>query len=96
MSAAGALADGFAAQWQVYGRIYGMKTTIYIPDELKAALARRARIERRSEADIIREALIEATAGYRTPARTVPLGSGAGPHDLSERLDEWLRDFGAH
>ncbi|MBV9119607.1 MAG: CopG family transcriptional regulator [Chloroflexi bacterium] len=71
-----------------------MKTTIYVPDELKAALQRRAQIERRSESDIIREALRQATAGFTSPRPHFPIGEGAGPSDLSERVDEYLNGFG--
>lgn len=76
-----------------YGTMYGMtKTTLYLPDGLKSALARRARIERRSEADIIREALEVALAPYRGAEPTLPLFDSA--ELTSERTEELLSGFG--
>lgn len=76
--------------------MYGMKrTTIYLPDALKAALERRAAAERRTEADLIREALAEKLAEARAPAPHVPLtGRALGDPTLAERVDELLAGFG--
>ena len=42
----------------MYGIMYGMrKTTVYLPDELKADLERTAGVTGRSEADLIRDAV---------------------------------------
>lgn len=65
------------------------KTTVYLPDELKAALARLAEREQRSEADLIREA-IRAAVDARTPP-TPRLGLfDSGEPDLASRIDEVL------
>lgn len=76
--------------------MYGMKrTTIYLPDALKAALERRAATENRTEADLMREAL--ARHLDTTPARAprIPLtGQGLGDPTLAERVDENLAGFG--
>ncbi len=76
--------------------MYGMKrTTVYLPDELKAALERAAKAEGRSEAEVIRGALAAATAGHASPAPRLPLFR-SDDHTLAERVDEELaRGFGA-
>jgi plasmid stability protein len=75
--------------------MYGMKkTTIYLPDDLKAALERTAAAEQRPEADVIREALREAVLYRdRAPAPTVPLFKSGDP-TLAERVQEALEGFG--
>ena len=76
--------------------MYGMeKTTVYLPEELKAALERAAREEGRSEAEILREAL-QARVGGRAPVRPrIPLtGRGLGDPTLAERTEELLSGFG--
>jgi hypothetical protein len=76
--------------------MYGMrKTTVYLPDELKAALEARARSERRSEAELIREAVAERVYGGDGPRPKLPLCSaGLDDPDAAERVDELLRGFG--
>jgi precorrin-2/cobalt-factor-2 C20-methyltransferase len=72
-----------------------LKTSVYLPDELKAALAGLSQRWGRSEADLIRMALERLVAGSdheTTPARTVPplrvgprltgIGVGPGAADL--------------
>jgi predicted transcriptional regulator len=49
------------------------KTTVYIPDELKAALERTARATRRSEAELIREGIRLVTEEHSSPLPTLPL-----------------------
>lgn len=75
--------------------IYGMKrTTIYLPDELKAALERTATAEGHSEAEIVRAALTAATATHAYPPPRLPLFDSGDP-TLAERVDEELaRGFG--
>lgn len=71
-----------------------MKTTIYIPDDVKEALARRATIEHRSEASIVRDALVDATRGFMfPPPRKLPVPDGP-PTNLAEHVDELLAAFG--
>lgn len=79
----------------MYGMMYGMKrTTIYLPDELKAALERTANAEGRSEADVVRTALTAATAAHVYPPPCLPLFDSGDP-TLAERVDEELaQSFG--
>lgn len=78
----------------MYGSLYGMrKTTLYLPDELKAALERAAREERRSEAELIREAISESL-GRRTGPRPRAGLVASGDPDLAARADEYLDGFG--
>jgi len=77
-----------------YGTVYGMKkTTVYLPDELKAALERAAALRGQSEAEIIREAVRELIRGAGQPKPRLPLFSGGDP-TLAERFEEELRGFG--
>ncbi len=77
--------------------MYGMfKTTVYLPEDLKAALERMAAAEGRSEAEIIRESIRATVAGRRSPRPRIPLcARGLGDPTASERTDELLRDFGS-
>ena len=77
--------------------MYGMhRTTVYLPDELKARLEQVARDERRSEAEIIRESLEAALVGRARPAPRIPLAStGLGRPDAAERVDDLLDGFGS-
>jgi plasmid stability protein len=75
--------------------MYGMvRTTVYLPDELKAALERTATAEGRSEAEVVRAALAAATAPHTYPPPRLPLFD-SGDATLAERVDEELaRGFG--
>ena len=74
----------------MYGIMYGMKrTTVYLPDDLKAALERTAAAEGKSEADVIRRALSVATADEAHPRPTLPLFDSRHP-TLAEQVDEAL------
>ena len=77
----------------MYGIMYGMrKTTVYLPDALKRRLERTARERKCSEADVIRSALEEFTAGARARPRLPLFQSGAvAPID---DFDEALKGFG--
>ncbi len=71
--------------------MYGMKkTTVYLPDELKAALERAA-ARGRSEAELVREAVRELTQRLEPPRPRLPLFSSGDP-TLAERVDEELRE----
>ena len=75
----------------MYGSVYSMKkTTVYLPDELKAALERAAAAQGRSEADLIREAVRELTQRLEQPRPRLPLFSSGDP-TLAERVDEELK-----
>ena len=66
------------------------KTTVYLPDELKAALEQAA-AQGRSEADLVREAVRELTQRLEPPRPRLPLFSSGDP-TLAERVDEELRE----
>jgi Ribbon-helix-helix protein, copG family len=75
----------------MYGNVYGMvKTTVYLPEELKGRLERLARDRGRSEAELIRTALEEFTARER-PRPTLPLFSSGKP--ITD-WDEAMKGFG--
>lgn len=70
--------------------MYGMRrTTVYLPDHLKAALQRTAAAEGRSEAEVIRSALSAATANQAHPRPRLPLFDSGDP-SLAERVDDVL------
>jgi plasmid stability protein len=74
----------------MYGTMYGMKrTTVYLPDELKAALERTAAAHGTSEAEVVRSALDSATAEHASPPPKLPLFKSGDP-TLAERIDEEL------
>ena len=68
------------------------KTTLYLPDELKRALARVAKARSCSEADVVREA-IRLVARQEQVRPRLPLLESGQP-DLAERVDELLDGFG--
>jgi hypothetical protein len=72
------------------GTICGInKTTIYLPPDLKAALAREARTRGIPEAEVIRQAL---AASLR---RVTPRGGlFASDQAFADRVDELLPGFG--
>jgi Arc/MetJ-type ribon-helix-helix transcriptional regulator len=73
-----------------------VKTTVYLPEELKEALARTAGEEHRSEADLIREAIRSRVERQARPRPRVPLvRQPLVDPTASERVDELLAGFGA-
>jgi hypothetical protein len=70
--------------------MYGVKrTTIYLPEDLKAELERLAKAEGRTEADLMREG-IQGLVDERTrPRPSFPLFDSGGALDAS-RVDELL------
>jgi hypothetical protein len=66
------------------------KTTLYLPDELKARVERHARQLRRSEADIMRAAIDRYTRD-EAPRPRLPLFDSGDP-TLAERVDEILAE----
>jgi hypothetical protein len=71
------------------------KTTVYLPEELKAALERVAAAEGRSEADLIRSAVQDKVSSLDRPRPRVPLWpTGFGDPTVAERVDELLEGFG--
>ncbi len=69
------------------------KTTVYLPDDLKAALGRAAAEKGQSEAELIRRAVEGLVRGFERPRPRLPLFYGDDP-TLAERVDEELRGFG--
>ena len=69
------------------------KTTVYLPDDLKAAVSRVAAATGVSEATVIREAIRTGTAGS---GRLRPQGGlfASGHGELSTEVDEALVGFG--
>jgi hypothetical protein len=74
--------------------MYGMKkTTVYLPNDLKAALGRAAAEKGQSEAALIRKAVEDLVRGSGRPRPRLPLFHSDDP-TLAERVDEELRGFG--
>jgi plasmid stability protein len=74
--------------------MYGMqKTTLYLPDELKAALSRAAASRGCSEAELLREALRDVVARTTAPQPRLPLFHSRKPR-LAEQVDRALAGFG--
>jgi len=67
------------------------KTTIYLPTELKRAVAKLARARKSSEAEVIREALVRLVASSEAPAPKLPLFRARGK-SIAHRIDEVLAD----
>ena len=73
--------------------MYGMrKTTVYMPEPLKARLARAAAESGRSEADLVREGIELVTGRVAGVEPRLPLFASGRP-DLAERADEHLAGF---
>lgn len=71
------------------------KTTVYLPADLKRALERLARLEGRSEAELIREAVRKAVESRVPPQPRIPLvDRGLGDPDLARSVDDALGGFG--
>jgi predicted transcriptional regulator len=64
------------------------KTTIYLPDDLKAALEREAALRGQSEAEVVRQAIAAAVG---RPRPTVGLFDA---EPFAARVDEVLAGFG--
>lgn len=69
-----------------------MKTTLYLPEDLKAELAREAARRGESEAEVIREALRRE---FRTERPRPRGGLFRGSEPIADRVDELLEGFGA-
>ena len=69
------------------------KTSIYLDDDVDAALTYRALREHRSKADVIRAAL-RAAADEGARPRPRAIGVFEGPGDLASRVDEYLAETG--
>ncbi len=76
--------------------MYGVdKTTVYLPSELKGALAAAAKRRGVSEAELICPGIAMVTAAYTPPRPRLPLFD-SGQSELAERFDELLEGLGEH
>jgi predicted transcriptional regulator len=71
---------------------YVKRTTVYLPEALKARLSRAARDRNVSEAELVRAAIDEYTRTDARPRPTLPLFESIGDPDLAERVDEILAE----
>lgn len=80
-----------AARAATAGTMYGMarKTTVYFPDELKAAIERAAARRQLSEAEIIRQAVADALQAPR------PTPGLLDVDPFADRTEELLAGFGS-
>ena len=69
-------------------RMVMQKTTVYLPDDLKAQLERTSAETGRSEAELIREGVRLALARHAPPP-TIPIFVSDDPH-FAEHVDEHL------
>jgi len=76
--------------WYMYGMT---KTTVYLPAELKRALAKTASRLGVSEAALLREAVARITADESAPPPKLPLFRSSGP-SIAEDIDGALQGFG--
>ncbi|MDQ3629858.1 MAG: ribbon-helix-helix domain-containing protein [Actinomycetota bacterium] len=65
------------------------RTTVYLPDDLTAALERTALMQGKSKAEVIRSAIAAATSVETCPRPRLPLFE-SGDGTLAERVDEEL------
>jgi hypothetical protein len=70
-----------------------IKTTLYLSEDLKAALERTAHETGRSEADLIREGIRLAVARQTPPSPTIGVFVSDDPH-FAEDVDVHLAGFG--
>ena len=71
------------------------KTTLYLPDDLKQRVENVARVEKRSEADVIRDAIAAAVTARSAPEPRLPLpGVKLRNPSVAERAEELLEGFG--
>ena len=74
--------------------MYAMvRTTVFLPEDLKAALQRLARAEGLSEAQLIREGVRRVVADHSAARPRIPLFESREP-TLAERAEELLEGFG--
>ena len=70
-----------------------VKTTVYLPEKLKRQVKRAAARTKRSEAEIIREAIAAAMRRENPPEPRIPLfEEGLGDQTIAERVDELLEE----
>lgn len=67
------------------------KTTLYLPEQLQRSLAALSRREKRSQAEIIREAL-DSYISSRSAVRPSSLASGSDDEVSGATSEAWLRE----
>lgn len=72
-----------------------IKTTVYLPEELKASLERLAQAEQSSEAEIIRRSIQATVDRQSRPRPRIPLTDRAlGDSTVADNVDRFLDGFG--
>ena len=71
-----------------------VKTSVYLPDELKDRLAQAAEVSGESEATIIRSALEDWLARMVRPRSTMLGSLDFGDPDYARNADDYLEGFG--
>lgn len=79
--------DGRCQRWYPP---FVVKTTVYLPEDLHAAVKRVAAETASSEAEVIRTAIRELDARRRASPARRSVGFLSGPGGLAERVDELL------
>lgn len=79
----------------MYGIMYGVKrTTVYFPDEMKAAIEREAAHRGVTEAEVIREAVDTALKSKHERRKITPaIPEGVG-EEIGSRVEELLEGLG--
>ncbi|TDD97250.1 CopG family transcriptional regulator [Jiangella asiatica] len=70
-----------------------VKTTLYLPDDLKRAVETLARTQGRTEADVIREAIRREVTEHEPPA-SFPIFHSGHHEPFAERDEELLKQTG--
>ena len=71
------------------------KTTVYLDDQAYARLKRIAKVQGRSTASLVREAVTEYAARHDVRSRPKSIGAfHSKRRDLSERAEDLLQGFG--
>jgi len=70
------------------------RTTIYLPDEMKASIEREAARSGSTEAEVIREAIGEHLEKNRPPVPQLPVFPEGFGEDIAGRVDELLEGMG--
>ena len=65
------------------------RTTIYFPEEMTLEIKTRAKQERRTEADLIREAVSAYLVNGKRPLPSI-VGMGSGGTVSGEESEDWL------
>ena len=70
-----------------------VKTTIYLPDDLKSAVKRAAECQQLSEAEVIRAAIAEAVSTFTRPKPEGGFLTGDW-EPVDWNTNDWLEGFG--